>query len=161
MEMRIQGKDEQQTGKRAAYNNWMNTGGWWGGFFFLHRWRTKVSCVCASLCQSFSDQSLCCGWQMGPVVVPPERWHTTPTLGTHARTYTQNKFSSNCTAFPASMAAELTDWEQTGRQAISSDTWERPKDPRTSRQVKGTDGYAAKYQLAPPPWWKSSIKKTN
>lgn len=35
------------------------------------RWRGHV-------CQNWSSHSLCFGWQMGPVVVPPEGWHGIP-----------------------------------------------------------------------------------
>lgn len=75
------------------------------------RWRGEASCVCASLCQGCSDQSLCFGWQMGPVVAPPEGWCAAAAAFTyeHTHTHTLIMFSCNFTSFLAGAAAELTD----------------------------------------------------
>lgn len=108
-----------------------------------------MSCVWASVSHSFSDQSVCFGRQMGPVMVPPEGWFATPmpSLGEQAHTPTHTMVARNFTSFLASMSIVLTDWEQTGRLAISSDTWEHPEDPGSHWQAEETAGYTAKTAL--------------
>ena len=71
---------------------------------------------------------------------------------THTHTHTLIMFSCNFTSFLAGAAAELTDWEQTGGRAISSDTWERPEDPRSSLAGGGDCWRRCKTPIRPP--WK-------
>lgn len=56
-------------------------------------------------------------------------------------------FSGYFTSLLAITAAALTDWEQTGGQAISSHTWEQPEDACSCWQAERTAGDAAIHQL--------------